>query len=53
MPDGLPFHVDDVPTHRWEAGEIGATRRRLGRHAGLFAGALGIKLLEEEDRGRR
>jgi uncharacterized cupin superfamily protein len=30
MPDGLPIHVDDVASHRWEYGEVGATRRRLG-----------------------
>jgi hypothetical protein len=30
MADGLPIHVDDVPPHRWEYGEVGATRRRLG-----------------------
>jgi uncharacterized cupin superfamily protein len=43
MPDGLPFHVDDVPSHRWDAGEIGATRRRLGRHAG--ARRLGVAII--------
>jgi uncharacterized cupin superfamily protein len=43
MPDGLPFHVDDVPTNRWEVGELAATRRKLGRHAG--AARLGVAII--------
>ena len=42
MPDGLPLHLDDVPTERWEIGELAATRRRLGAAAG--AKRLGIAL---------
>ena len=37
MPDGLPLHLDDVPTDRWEIGELAATRRRLGAAAGAQA----------------
>jgi len=48
--EGLPIHIDDVPSHRWEAGEIGATRRRLGIAAG--AKRLGVALIEI-DPGRR
>ena len=44
MPDGLPIHVDDVPPGRWEYGEIGATRRRLGVAAG--AKRLGVAVIE-------
>jgi uncharacterized cupin superfamily protein len=45
MPDDdLPIHIDDVPSHRWEAGEIGATRRRLGAAAG--ARRLGVSVIE-------
>ncbi len=43
MPDGLPFHIDDVPTDRWEVGELAATRRKLGRHAG--AARLGVAII--------
>jgi uncharacterized cupin superfamily protein len=50
MADDLPFHVDDVPTQRWDHGEIGATRRRLGIAAG--AKRLGVSLIEI-DPGRR
>jgi uncharacterized cupin superfamily protein len=50
MPEGVPIHVDDVPSHRWEYGEIGATRRRLGMACG--AKRLGIALIEI-DPGRR
>jgi uncharacterized cupin superfamily protein len=50
MPDGLPIHVDDVPSRRWDAGEIGASRRRLGAAAG--ARRLGIAIIEI-DPGRR
>jgi uncharacterized cupin superfamily protein len=50
MPDDLPIHVDDVRSHRWEYGEIGATRRRLGRAAG--ARRLGVAIIEI-DPGRR
>src|ERR1700761_4211802 len=50
MPDGLPIHVDDIPAGRWEYGEIGATRRRLGAASG--ARRLGIALIEI-DPGKR
>jgi uncharacterized cupin superfamily protein len=50
MPEGLPIHVDDVPTHRWEYGEVGATRRRLGIACG--AQRLGIARIEI-DPGKR
>ena len=50
MPDDLPIHVDDVPTSRWEFGEIGASRRRLGVATG--ARRLGIALIEI-DPGKR
>jgi len=50
MSHGLPIRVEDVPSHRWECGEIGATRRRLGRACG--AKRLGIALIEI-DPGRR
>jgi uncharacterized cupin superfamily protein len=50
MPDGLPIHVDDVPPHRWEYGEVGATRRRLGVASG--AKRLGVALIEI-DPGKR
>jgi len=48
--DGLPIRVEDVPAQRWEAGEIGAWRRRLGAAAG--AKRLGVAIIEI-DRGRR
>lgn len=44
MPDDLPIHVDDVPGHRWDHGQSGATRRRLGRAVG--AKRLGIALID-------
>jgi uncharacterized cupin superfamily protein len=50
MPDGLPIHLDDVPLGRWEYGEVGATRRRLGVACG--AKRLGIALIEI-DPGKR
>jgi uncharacterized cupin superfamily protein len=50
MPDGLPIHVDDVPPSRWDYGEIGATRRRLGVASG--AKRLGVALIEV-DPGKR
>jgi uncharacterized cupin superfamily protein len=50
MPDRPPIHIDDVPAHRWEYGEVGATRRRLGVASG--AKRLGIALIEI-DPGRR
>ena len=50
MSEGLPIDVDDVPRHRWEYGEVGATRRRLGAASG--AGRLGIALIEV-DPGKR
>jgi uncharacterized cupin superfamily protein len=48
--DGLPIHVDDVPSERWQHGEIAATRRRLGVASG--AKRLGVALIEI-DPGRR
>jgi uncharacterized cupin superfamily protein len=50
MADDLPIHVDDVPSHRWDYGDVGATRRRLGRAAG--AKRLGVALIEI-DPGKR
>jgi uncharacterized cupin superfamily protein len=50
MTEGLPIRVEDVASHRWEYGEVGATRRRLGITAG--ARRLGIALIEI-DPGRR
>jgi uncharacterized cupin superfamily protein len=50
MPEGLPIHIDDVPSRRWEYGEVGATRRRLGVAA--KAKRLGIALIEI-DPGKR
>ena len=50
MTDGLPLSVDDVPAHRWDYGEVGATRRRLGIAAG--AERLGVALIEI-DPGKR
>jgi uncharacterized cupin superfamily protein len=50
MPKDVPIHVDEVPSHRWERGEIGATRRRLGAACG--ARRLGIALIEV-DPGKR
>jgi uncharacterized cupin superfamily protein len=41
---GLPIHIDDVPRGRWDSGEMGATRRRLGAASG--AKRLGIALIE-------
>jgi uncharacterized cupin superfamily protein len=50
MPDRPPIHVDDVAAHRWEYGEVGATRRRLGIACG--AKRLGVALIEI-DPGKR
>ncbi len=50
MSKGAPILVDDVPSHRWDYGEIAATRRRLGLAAG--ARRLGIALIEI-DPGKR
>jgi uncharacterized cupin superfamily protein len=50
MPDGLPIHIDDVATERYDNGEIGATRRRLGTAAG--AKRLGVAIIEI-DPGKR
>ncbi len=50
MSDDLPIHVDDVPRGRWDYGEIGATRRRLGVACG--ARRLGVALIEI-DPGKR
>ena len=46
MPDRPPIHVDDVPSQRWEAGQILASRKRLGAAAG--ARRIGIALIEIE-----
>jgi uncharacterized cupin superfamily protein len=40
----IPIDVADVPAHRWEYGQVGATRRRLGIAAG--AKRLGVALIE-------
>jgi uncharacterized cupin superfamily protein len=50
MADDLPIHVDDVPSHRWDYGEVGATRWRLGR--AVRAKRLGVALIEI-DPGKR
>jgi uncharacterized cupin superfamily protein len=50
MPEDVPIHIDDVPAHRWEYGEVGATRRRLG--VATQAKRLGVALIEI-DPGRR
>jgi uncharacterized cupin superfamily protein len=50
MPDRPPIHIDDVPSRRWDAGEIGATRRRLAPAFG--AKRLGVALIEI-DPGKR
>jgi uncharacterized cupin superfamily protein len=50
MAAGVPFPVDFVPSHRWDYGEVGATRRRLGIAAG--AKRLGVALIEI-DPGKR
>lgn len=50
MTDGLPIHIDDVALARWDFGEIGATRRRLGVASG--ATRLGVALIEV-DPGKR
>jgi uncharacterized cupin superfamily protein len=47
---GLPFRVDDVAARRWDMGEMGVTRRRLGAAAG--AQRLEVALMEI-DPGRR
>jgi uncharacterized cupin superfamily protein len=46
MPEGLPIHIDDVSAQRWEYGEVGATRRRLGVASG--AKRLGVAVIEIE-----
>ena len=48
--NGLPIQVDAVPAHRWDYGEVGATRRRLGIACG--AKRLGIAVIEI-DPGKR
>ncbi|MEA2285236.1 MAG: hypothetical protein QOJ21_1279 [Solirubrobacteraceae bacterium] len=50
MREGLPIDTADVAPHRWEAGEMGATRRRLGVAAG--AKRLGVAIIEI-DAGKR
>ena len=44
MPGGVPIHIDDVPSSRWDFGEVAAARRRLGVASG--ARRLGIALIE-------
>ena len=44
MSDGIPIHVDDVPAQRWEAGEIQASRKRLGAAANALR--MGVAILE-------
>jgi|tagenome__1003787_1003787.scaffolds.fasta_scaffold20966010_3 uncharacterized cupin superfamily protein len=46
----VPLRAADVPSHRWDHGEIGATRRRLG--AAANARRLGVALIEI-DPGKR
>jgi uncharacterized cupin superfamily protein len=50
MPPDVPIHSADVPCDRWEYGEVGATRRRLGAAAG--AKRLGVAIIEI-DPGKR
>ena len=50
MTSGLPIHLDDVAPRRWDHGEIGATRRRLGVAAG--AKRLGVAIIEIDPRKR-
>jgi uncharacterized cupin superfamily protein len=50
MTDGLPIDVSEVPTERWEMGELAATRRRLGVACG--AKRLGVALIDI-DPGKR
>ncbi|HKR98722.1 MAG TPA: hypothetical protein VJU79_04330 [Candidatus Dormibacteraeota bacterium] len=50
MPDRPPIHIDEVRSHRWDAGEIGATRRRLAR--AFDAKRIGFALIEI-DPGKR
>lgn len=50
MAHPLPIHVDDVAVQRWEYGEVGAYRRRLGAASG--ARRLGVALIEI-DPGKR
>ena len=44
MSDGIPIHVDDVPPQQWEAGEIKASRRRLGAAANALR--MGVAIIE-------
>src|SRR3954447_11549216 len=50
MAEDLPIRVDDVAPHRWDHGEIGAGRRRLGRAVG--ARRLGVAIVEIDPRKR-
>lgn len=50
MSDDLPIHIDDVPVERWQQGEIGAVRRRLG--VACAAIRLGVAMIDIEP-GRR
>jgi uncharacterized cupin superfamily protein len=40
----IPIHIDDVPTQRWDVGEMHATRRLLGR--ACRARRLGVSIIE-------
>ena len=44
MSDGIPIHADDVPAQRWEAGEINASRKRLGAAANALR--MGVAIIE-------
>lgn len=46
----IPIHMDDVPSQRYDYGEIGATRRKLGKACG--ARRLGVAIIEI-DPGKR
>jgi len=46
----VPIHIDDVPRQRWDYGEIGATRRKLGAACG--ARRLGVAVVDI-DPGKR
>ena len=50
MPEGPPIDLDDAAPKRWEYGEVGATRRRLGVASG--AKRLGVAVIEV-DPGKR
>src|SRR3954466_13129147 len=50
MADGIPIHVHDVPEQHWNAGEIRATRRRLG--AAANAVRRGVAIIDIAPGGR-